>query len=67
MKAYKIELLIVDSESIGEKDIKKLLENCKYIYPTVMDIKSADIGEFHDDHPLNQWDTMEGEFKRIFN
>lgn len=67
MKAYKVGLLIIDNENIGEDEIRDRLENCRYVYPSVMNIQSAEIGEFHDDHPLNKKDTFEEEYNRIFN
>ncbi len=30
MKAYKVEILIVDHDKVGEEDIKSLIENAKY-------------------------------------
>lgn len=65
-KAYKIELLVIDLENVGADEIVRTLENSKYIYPTVMSIKSRDIGEWHDDHPLNKWDSMGAEYERLF-
>jgi len=58
MKIHRITCLIVDpnhpdtpaSEYIG------LLENCKYVYPTVLSVESAEIGEWDDAHPLNHSD-----------
>ena len=67
MKAYKVELLIIDMENVGESEIVELLENIKYIYPQVKDIKSVDIGEWSDNHPLNKQDTYEEEYKKLFN
>jgi hypothetical protein len=32
-----------------------------------MSIKEADIGEWHDDHPLNKLDKRHAEFERLFN
>lgn len=67
MKAYKVELLVIDVDNIGEREITQLIENTKYIYPKVKDIKCVDIGEWSDTHPLNKRDTCEGEYKRLFN
>lgn len=65
MKAYKVELLVIDFENIGEEEIVTLLENGKYIYPQVKDIKGVDI-EWSDDHPLNKRETCDSEYKRLF-
>lgn len=70
MKAYKLEVLIIDFEDVGESDIKGLIENTKYpnwcISPDVKNIVSADIGEWDDNHPLNKRETCDIEYKRLF-
>jgi hypothetical protein len=70
MKAYKVELLIIDHDKVGRDEIANLIENANYpndcIGPHVMHIEARDIGEFSDDHPLNQSDTQIDEFKRLF-
>jgi hypothetical protein len=66
MKAYKVELLIIDLENTGESEIIELLENTRFIYPQVKDIISVDIGDWHDKHPLNLRETCEEEYKRLF-
>jgi hypothetical protein len=69
MKAYKVELLIVDHDEIGPDEMKIVIENTRYpnhcISPDVMDIKSADIGEWSDNHPLNYTNCI-AEYKRLF-
>lgn len=67
MKAYRVELLIVDFENLGKSEIEEILQNTKYVYPQVIDIQSADIGEWSDDHPLNSHDTLATEYQRLFN
>jgi hypothetical protein len=71
MKAYKVELLIVDFDELGGEDIKNVIENQKYpnwcIDPQVKNIKEADIGEWTDDHPLNKLSTLNKEYKRLFS
>lgn len=71
MKAYKVELLIVDHDRLGADKIKSVIENQRYpnhcISPNVMDIKEEDIGEWEDSHPLNLFDKMKDEFDRMFN
>lgn len=54
MKAYKIELVVVDHENYGESKILGMLENVKYINPLVTSIEKRDIGEWSDAHPLNK-------------
>lgn len=70
MKAYKVEILIIDFDQVGAEDIKLLMEQVKYpnycLSPRVMNIKEADIGEWDDNHLLNHHDTMQAEYNRIF-
>lgn len=71
MKAYKVEILIIDFDGLGENEIQSVLENTGYpnhcISPNVMDISERDIGEWSDDHPLNQLTTMGTEYRKLFN
>lgn len=69
MKVYKIELLIVDHDDIGE-EIKSILENARYpnhcIGPKVMNMEEREIGEWEDNNPLNQKATCRQEYNRLF-
>lgn len=68
-KAYKLEVLIVDHDELGAEEIAKVIEEQKYpnwcIYPYVIRSHEKDIGEWDDDHPLNQGCMLE-EFDRVF-
>jgi hypothetical protein len=70
MKVYKLEILIIDHDQLGEEEIKVVIENQKYpnycISPTVMDTKCNDIGEWSDDHPLNNFKEMKNEYSKLF-
>jgi hypothetical protein len=70
MRAYRVELLIIDFDGLGEKGIAEVIENTKYpnrcISPSVMSMASADIGEWHDDHPLNKHSSAAAEYARLF-
>lgn len=66
MKAYKVELLVIDHDDVGEGEITFFLEDVKYIYPKVMSIQSKDIGEWDDDHPLNQRDQYRQFYEELF-
>lgn len=68
-KAYKVELLVLDglNDEVGEGEIVYLLENLKYVFPSVMSIKSKDIGEWSDDHPLNSPHTRKEYYQNLFN
>ena len=66
MKAHKIEVLMVDHDDIGASEIKSLISESDYIYPSVLSIETVDIGEWDDDHPLNNRNTMKEECDRLF-
>jgi len=70
MKVYKIEVMVVDLDQIGEQEIKDVIEHTRYpnhcIAPKVKNIESRDIGQWHDDHPMNKPDTADAEYKRLF-
>lgn len=67
MKVYKIEIMVVDMDQIGEEEIIGVIESTKYIHPEVKAIDSRDIGEWHDDHPLNSITKADAEYRRLFN
>lgn len=71
MKAYKLEILVVDTDGLGAEEIKQVLESTRYpnwcISPSVMKVEERDIGEWDDDHPLNQNSTIESEYQKLFN
>lgn len=58
MKAYQVTLQIIDFDGLGANGIQDEIENTKYsnhcINPSVSKIISMDIGEWHDEHPLNK-------------
>ena len=70
MKAYKVELLIIDFDELGKDEIKDVIENTKYpnycINPEVMKIQVSNIGKWTDEHPLNHTETCKEEYKRLF-
>ena len=55
MKAYKVELLVLDHENIGVC-AETFKESFEYLFPRVMSIQSKEIGEWDDDNPLNRGD-----------
>lgn len=65
MKAYKVVLKVVDSDELGKEQIIDILENTKFVYPTVMEITEREIGEWHDEHPLNYVNCFEA-FEETF-
>lgn len=70
MKAYKIELLVIDLDTIGSVLIRDVIENLRFanrsVVPLVKNIQERDIGEWGDDHPLNQRATADAEYRRLF-
>ncbi len=71
MKAYKLEILVIDHDHLGKDELLRELENARFPNDCVrMDVKrveEADIGQWHDDHPLNKRDTAEMEYHRLFD
>jgi len=61
---------LFDFDQLGADEIKSVLENSRYpnhcIRPDVMSVSEADIGEWHDDHPLNKFSEIEDEYRRLF-
>lgn len=58
MKAYRVSVLVIDHDQLGSTGIKENMENVRYpnrcMYPHILGIEEADIGEWSDDHPLNK-------------
>lgn len=70
MKAYKLEILIIDHDCMDVKEVVETIENANFpndcINPQVMDYAEVDIGEWTDDHPLNSKKTCKQEYERLF-
>ena len=70
MKAYKIELLVIDFDELGEDLLRGEILNARYpndcVSPNIKSVTERDIGEWNDKHPLNQRSTCEAEYKRLF-
>ena len=70
MNLYKIEVMVLDLDQIGEQGIKDVIENTRYsnhcISPKVKKIEVRDIGEWHDEHHLNKTDKADAEYQRLF-
>ncbi len=59
MKAYKLEVLVIDHENMGMDEIIREIENAKYSCPQVKGVYTVDIGQWEDDHPLNKGATCQ--------
>ena len=70
MKAYRITLVFIDHDDVGPHEAQSLIENARlpnHINPgTVTAIEERDIGEWSDDHPLNNAATFADEAERLF-
>ena len=70
MQVHKITLYVIDFESMWPQSVAETIENQKYpnycIRPSVIGTESADIGEWSDDHPLNNSDLWQAEIQRLF-
>lgn len=70
MKAYKVELLIIDFDQLGVDGVRQEIENANYandcINPHVMLMEARDIGEWSDDHPLNNIEKSDEAYKELF-
>lgn len=65
-KVYKIELFVVDHEGFGIDEISADLNAHPYLHLQVLTHQSVDIGQWHDQHPLNYTSTAPAEIKRLF-
>lgn len=66
MKAYKIELLIIDHEDMGIDEILDDLDNAQFTNPQVKSVEVRDIGDWSDEHALNRNDTADAEYRALF-
>lgn len=66
MKVYLATLVVMDFEGTREEEIVEMLERTKHLHPSVIDIKSAEIENWNDDHPLNQDATFQSEVDKLF-
>ena len=66
MKAYVMQVLVVDHDGYGSDNVKDIIEGSKYISAGVKSSVEMDIGDWSDDHPLNKHSTCEAEYERLF-
>jgi len=70
MNAYKIEIFVIDYDEIGKEQIKEYINEADFpnhcLDLKVKNMVEKDIGEWHDDHPLNKKAICETEYKRLF-
>lgn len=70
MKIHKVTFTVIDFDEVGLDGVIETIENTHYpnrcIWPRFYSGESRDIGEWDDDHPLNQTDTAKAEIERLF-
>jgi hypothetical protein len=64
-KVYKIELLVIDHEDLGEESIKDEVERSKYLCSSVQNMICVDV-DWSDDHPLNKAVTSTKAYQDLF-
>lgn len=61
MKAHVVTLLVIDFDELGAHEVSNTITNQRYpnrcINPSVINSETYDIGEWDDNHPLNQRST----------
>ena len=69
MKVFKVELMIIDFDELGEQAIIDVLENTKYpnraVTPSVKHIESREV-EWSDEHPLNKFTGQNKAYEELF-
>jgi len=65
MKAYKLEILVINHEDMSLENILIELSHSHHINPQVQSVSETDIGPWHDDHPLNKKLTCNEMFKQL--
>ena len=69
VNVYKVELLIIDHDGIGEDEVKSVIENNHYpnhcMSPRVKKIETRQV-DWSDYHPLNNRNTQDQTYKELF-
>ena len=69
MKVFKIEIMVIDFDQLGEQGVKNEIENVNYpndcMSTEVKNIKSVDV-DWSDDHPLNKCGTSARAYQDLF-
>jgi hypothetical protein len=70
MKVLKLVVTVIDFDGLGTDGVRDAIENAHYpnrcISPHIRSVEVRDIGEWCDDHPLNNRNTADAELRRIF-
>lgn len=69
MKVFKVEVMVIDFDELGEAEVKSTIETTRYpnycINPSVKKIETREV-EWSDDHPLNKRDTTDKAYAELF-
>jgi len=67
---YKIEMMVIDFDNIGEESVKQVIESTRYpnhcISPNVKSIETRQV-DWRDDHPLNKKSTCDDYYRKMFS
>ena len=69
MKVFKLEIMLLEEDVETMEEAETLVVNARlpnHISLDVMSCREAEIGEWHDDHLLNNYNTLEAEMNRLF-
>lgn len=70
VKVHRVTFFVVDFDELGADGVQTTLENQRFpnhcISPTVLRVETADCGEWSDDHPLNNTQTMKSAADKLF-
>jgi len=69
MNLIKLEIAFVDTDGLGAEEAIDVIENNHYpnhcLNPHVLGSQVVDIGEWDDDHPLNQLSAWPGKVREV--
>ena len=54
MKAYVMKVVVIDFDGYGPDECSNVLIDNRYVDASICDVVQYDIGEWTDEHPLNQ-------------
>jgi len=70
MKVYKVTVMVIDHDKLGEDGIRAEMDNVRYpnhcMYPRVTAIEGKEVGQWDDSNPLNL-QGWESAFAQLFN
>lgn len=66
MKLRKLEVYVIDHDNLTEAELVSVFENVEELIGSRVAVKTAELGEWSDDHELNQLATPLVEFRRYF-